>query len=125
VFGTVVTVGLAVIAFFVAYWLFVARGIQPKAGTERAPGLWMLKAWGMDAAWTAVAVNPLKWLGDAMVAVERAILAGVVGLADGIQAWASDLAPIQTGYVRRYALSIMVGVVALLAYYLIRIGFIS
>ncbi|MCY0878559.1 MAG: NADH-quinone oxidoreductase subunit L [Firmicutes bacterium] len=125
VFGTVLTVGLAVVAFFVAYVLYIVRQTAPRAGTAVPPGLWMLKAWGMDAAWTWVAVNPLKWLGDAMLTVERGILAAVVGLADGIQAWASDLAPIQTGYVRRYALSIMVGVVALLAYYLIRIGFIS
>ncbi len=124
-FGTILTVGLAVVAFLVAYWLYVKRDTAPKAGTDKAPGVWMLKAWGMDSAWMTVVVNPLKMLGTALLTVERGILAGVVGIASGVQAWASDLAPIQTGYVRRYALSIMVGVVALLAYYLIRIGFIS
>jgi NADH-quinone oxidoreductase subunit L len=124
-FGTIITVGLAVIAFFVAYWLYVARNTAPKAGTQSAPGVWLLNAWGMDNVWLVFVVNPLKELGNVMLAVERGILAGVVGIADGVQAWASDLAPIQTGYVRRYALSIMVGVVALLAYYLFRVGFIS
>ncbi|NMP22681.1 NADH-quinone oxidoreductase subunit L [Sulfobacillus harzensis] len=124
-FGTIITVALAVIAFIVAYLLYIRRDTAPKAGTNQAPGLWMLKAWGMDAVWMAIVVNPLKVLGDGMLLVERAILGGVAGIAVGIQAWASDLAPIQTGYVRRYALSIMVGGVALLAYYLIRVGFIS
>lgn len=125
IFGTVIAVGLAVVAFGVAYWLYVVRQTAPRAGIASIPGIWMYKAWGMDSAWMAVVVNPLKQLGVGVLAVERGILAGVMGIADGVQAWASDLAPIETGYVRRYALSIMVGVVALLAYYLIRIGFIS
>lgn len=120
-FGTILTVGLAIVAFVVAYWLYVVRSTAPRAGIDTAPGVWMFKAWGMDSAWMALVVNPLKWLGEAALAVERGILAGVMGIADGIQAWAADLAPIQTGYVRRYALSIMVGAVALLGYYLIRI----
>jgi NADH-quinone oxidoreductase subunit L len=125
IFGTIIAVGLAVVAFGVAYWLYVVRQTAPRAGTASIPGIWMYKAWGMDSAWMTVVVNPLKQLGVGVLAIERGILAGVMGIADGVQAWASDLAPIETGYVRRYALSIMVGVVALLAYYLIRIGFIS
>lgn len=124
-FGTIMTVALAVVAFLIAYLLFIRRDTAPKAGTQQAPGLWMLRAWGMDNVWMALVVDPLKLVGQAMLAVERTILAGVTGLAAGVQAWATDLAPIQTGYVRRYALSIMVGGVALLAYYLIRVGFIS
>jgi NADH-quinone oxidoreductase subunit L len=85
----------------------------------------MYKTWGMDIAWMTVVVNPIKWIGNWAVEAEQGLLAGVMGIANGIQAWAEDLAPIETGYVRRYALSIMVGVVALLAFYLIRIGFIS
>lgn len=124
-FGTIITVGLAVVAFLVAYWLYVVRGTQPKAGITTAPGLWMYKTWYMDNVWMALVVNPTKWLASQALVVERGILGGVVGIASEIQAWADDMAPIQTGYVRRYALSIMVGMVALLAYYLIRVGFIS
>lgn len=124
-FGTILTVGLAVVAFIVAYVLYIVKQTAPKAGIQVAPGRWLLQAWGMDAAWTAMVITPLKALGTAMVVAERALLAGAVGIATGIQTWAADLAPIQTGYVRRYALSITVGMVALLAYYLIRIGFIS
>ncbi len=120
-FGTVMTVGLAVVAFVVAYWLYVVRQTAPRAGIASVPGLLMWKKWYMDEIWTLVVVDPLKWLGTRVLDLERGILAGVSGLAAGVQAWASDLAPIETGYVRRYALSIMVGVAALAAYYLIRI----
>lgn len=124
-FGTFITVGLAVVAFFVAYWLYVIRLTEPKAGTTTVPGVWMFRKWYIDEIWTTFVVDPLKWFGTQVLDLERGILAGVQGIAAGVQAWASDLAPIQAGYVRRYALSIMVGVAALLAYYLLRIGFIS
>ena len=124
-FGTIITVGLAVVAFGVAYWLYIVRGIAPQAGIKTAPGLWMYKTWFMDAVWMTLVVEPIQWLGTQVLAVERGIVRGVVELAAGVQAWADDLAPIETGYVRRYALSIMVGVAALLAFYLVRIGFIS
>ncbi len=124
-FGTIMTVGLAVVAFGVAYWLYIVKGTAPQAGIRAVPGVWMYKTWGMDIAWMTVVVNPIKWIGNWAVEAEQGLLAGVMGIANGIQAWAEDLAPIETGYVRRYALSIMVGVVALLAFYLIRIGFIS
>ncbi len=124
-FGTIITVGLAVVAFCVAYWLYIVRGVSPDAGIASAPGLWMYRTWFMDTVWMTFVVDPMKWAGTQIVAIERSILTGVAGLANGVQAWAEDLAPIETGYVRRYALSIMVGVVALLAFYLIRVGFIS
>lgn len=124
-FGTIITVGLAVVAFFVALWLYVLRDTAPSAGIDKAPGIWLYKAWGIDDVWMAFVINPMKRFGTLMRLVEQGILQGVVGIASGFQAWAVELAPIQTGFVRRYALSIMVGVVALLAYYLIHIGFIS
>ncbi len=124
-FGTILTVGLAIVAFLVAYWLYIMRRTEPMAGTASIPGIWMYKKWGMDEAWRMVVVQPLKRVGDLALMLERAILGGVNGLAGGIQVWAENLAPMESGYVRRYALSIMVGVVALLAYYLIRIRFIS
>lgn len=122
IWTTVLTVGLAVIGFVVAYLLYVRRDVKPRAGIDRAPGRWMYAAWGMDAFWTAVAVAPLKAIGQFFIMAENGLLAGVQGIAGGVWAWAEDLRPLQTGYVRRYALSIMVGLFAVLAYYLIRVG---
>ncbi|MDA8193115.1 MAG: NADH-quinone oxidoreductase subunit L [Thermaerobacter sp.] len=120
IWSTVLTVGLAVVGMGAAYWIYLRRGLAPTAGTETAPGRWMRQAWGLDAAWTLVAVEPSKILGDAFRKMERGVLFAVDGVATGIWAWAEDLRPLQTGQVRRYALSIMVGLFAILAYYLVR-----
>lgn len=123
--ATVVTVGLAVVAFVVAFVLYFRGNTAPRAGIDRAPGRWMLAAWGMDTAWNWIAVVPLKSIGTAFGTLERGILTGVDGIARGVQIWADDLAPVQSGFVRRYALSITVGLVAVLAYFMLRVGFIS
>lgn len=123
--STVLTVGLALVGIAIAAWLYVRRGVAPQAGIDRPPGRWMLAAWGMDTAWTVLVVDPLKALGTFFLTVERGILAAVVGIASGVWMWAEDLRPLETGLVRRYALSIMVGLVALFAYYLLRVGLIS
>ncbi len=119
-FGTIITVGLAVIAIGLAYWLYLSKKTAPNAGTERGLGRQAYEAWNMDWVWTWIAVIPFKTVGDWMRPVEQGILSFVNGVASAVWLWATDLRPLQTGYVRRYALSIMVGLGALLAYYLIR-----
>ncbi|MHB1611240.1 MAG: NADH-quinone oxidoreductase subunit L [Sulfobacillus sp.] len=119
-FGTIITVGLAVIAIGLAYWLYLSKKTAPNAGTERGLGRQAYEAWNMDWVWTWIAVIPFKTIGDWMRPVEQGILSFVNGVASAVWLWATDLRPLQTGYVRRYALSIMVGLGALLAYYLIR-----
>ena len=121
-FGTVITVGLAVLAFFIAYWLYVLKGTAAKAGISTWPGKWMLAAYGVDTGWRNVAILPIKvvgtWFRDR---IDQGILAAVVGVANGIWLWAEDLRPVQSGYVRRYGLSIMVGLGVILAYCLTRV----
>lgn len=119
---TLLTVGLAVVGFLIAYQLYFKKSVAPKAGIEKTPGRWMYHAWEMDQVWTVLVVNPFKVVAEWMLQVERSILSGVQGIALGVWAWAEDLRPLQTGYVRRYGLSIMVGLTAILAYYLIRVG---
>lgn len=121
-YTTVLTVGLAVIGAVVAWRLYGVRHLEAKAGIDRAPGRWMLAAWGMDTAWSWAVVEPLKATGEYLRAVvEPAVLGAVGRLGQGVLGWAEDLRPLESGYVRRYGLSILVGVGALLAYYLIRV----
>ncbi|MBX5467355.1 MAG: NADH-quinone oxidoreductase subunit L [Firmicutes bacterium] len=121
-FSTGLTVGLAVVGGLVAYVLYGVRQVPAKAGTDRIPGRWMLAAWGMDQAWTWAVVSPLKAVGSAFEsAVEPAVLDGVRAIGRTVAAWAEDLRPLESGYVRRYGLSILVGLGAILAYYLIRV----
>ncbi len=119
--GTVLAVGLAVVAFVVAYALYIRRAVPARAGIERWPGRWMLAAYGLDTGWRDVAVVPLMAAGTwVRRQLDRGILTAVVGVANGIWLWAEDLRPIQSGYVRRYALSIMVGLAVVLAYSLMK-----
>ncbi|MCY0907642.1 MAG: NADH-quinone oxidoreductase subunit L [Sulfobacillus thermotolerans] len=118
---TGVTVGLAVIAFIVAYMLYIRKQTPVNAASEHGIGQWAYHAWYMDAVWTAVAVVPFKKIGNAVMQAETGILATVKGIGTVVWDWSQDLRPLQTGYVRRYALSMMVGVGAILVYYLIRV----
>lgn len=118
---TGVTVGLAVVGIGVAYWLYVARRLRPDAGLTTPAGRFLYAAWRMDAVWTALVVDPLKMSGRAVQRVERRLIWAVEAIGRLVWMWAEDLRPLQTGLTRRYALSIMVGTGAVLAYYLIRI----
>ncbi len=121
IWTTVFTVGVAVIAFFIAYMLYLRGNTATNAGTADGPGKWMYHAWYVDNLWMYAAVIPFKMIGNALLQVESGILATVRGIGAVVWDWSEDLRPLETGYVRRYALSIMVGVGALLVYYLIRV----
>lgn len=121
-FGTILTVGLAVVAFVVAYALYIVRSTPAAAGIQRPPGSWLLAAWGIDEGWRIISVEPAKAIGSAFRrSLDAGILAAVTGVASGILAWAEDLRPVESGYVRRYGLTILVGMGVVLAYYLIRV----
>ncbi|MCL4495761.1 MAG: NADH-quinone oxidoreductase subunit L [Firmicutes bacterium] len=115
------TLGLAVVAFIIAFILYIRKGTSTNAATEKGVGRWAFNAWYVDAMWTYLAVVPFKAIGNSVRQAEVGILAGVKGLGTVVWDWAQDLRPLETGYIRRYALSIMVGLGALLAYYLIRV----
>ncbi len=119
--GTLLAVGLAVVALVVAYALYIRRETPARAGIDSWPGRWMLAAYGLDTGWRYVAVVPWMAAGTwVRRQMDRGILIAVVAVANGIWLWAEDLRPIQSGYVRRYALSIMVGLAVVLAYSLVK-----
>ncbi|MCL8207322.1 MAG: NADH-quinone oxidoreductase subunit L [Actinomycetia bacterium] len=115
--GVVVLLALAGIA--AAYALYVRR--EAPAAAESAVARAGLGGWGLDTAWAWVAVLPAKALGDFVRWANGGFVAVVDRVADGVLAWAEDLRPIQTGQVRRYTLSVLVGTAAVLAYFLVRL----
>ncbi|WP_053957819.1 NADH-quinone oxidoreductase subunit L [Sulfobacillus thermosulfidooxidans] len=118
---TAFTVGLAVIAFIIAYALYIRKETPTNAATEKGVGLWAYNAWYVDSMWMYLVVVPFKMIGNGVRQLESGILGTVKGIGTLVWDWAEDLRPLESGYVRRYALSIMVGLGALLAYYLIRV----
>ncbi|MFN2227449.1 MAG: NADH-quinone oxidoreductase subunit L, partial [Anaerolineae bacterium] len=76
----------------------------------------------LDRAYDEAVVKPLRalgrWLGD--VAEERGIDGAVDGLARLLGLAGQGLRRLQSGLVRSYALAMVLGAVAIVAYFLIR-----
>ncbi|MCY0880516.1 MAG: NADH-quinone oxidoreductase subunit L, partial [Firmicutes bacterium] len=115
--ATVLTVGLALGAIGLAIRLYGVRHLSVAAGTTRGVGRGGAHAWYMDAVWTWIAVQPFKKMGQLFLQGEAGFLAGWNAGGRLMMDWADDLRQVQTGYIRRYALSILVGASALLAFY--------
>jgi NADH-quinone oxidoreductase subunit L len=107
----------------VAWALYGARAHQfvPRRGVIYQ---FVAHKWYFDVLDDWVFVRPVLWLGRATTrAVEGVTLDGggrAVGWTTG--RLSAGLRALQTGYVRNYALAILLGAVVMLLYYLIRLG---
>jgi NADH-quinone oxidoreductase subunit L len=122
--GTKIT--LAIIATLCG---FVGIGLGWKLWGNRyeAPELELpilQRAYGVDAFYSAIIEKPGRKLADFLADIfDKKGLDGIVnGLGSGVRAIGGQVRRLQTGYVRNYALGILGGAVALLAYAIIRAG---
>jgi len=120
-----VSTAIAVIGIFFAYRIWVRRRIIAERFAETYPGLHrlLLNKYYVDELYDAAIVQPIKaasteglWRGFDVKLVDGA----VNGVAAIVSAGASTLRRLQTGSVRTYAGSVIVGVVVILGYYLWR-----
>jgi NADH-quinone oxidoreductase subunit L len=77
----------------------------------------------VDEFYDAAIVQPIKWIST--VALWRRVDAGVIdGMVNAVglvvRGWSAVLRRLQTGSVRAYAMSLFIGVVAMMGYYLWR-----
>ena len=119
--ATGVAVLLALIGIAVAWQLYWRRQEPATAGNERGVGALGARAWGSDSVWAWLAVAPFKALGDGVRTVNRGFVAAVDMVGQEVLDFSADLRPIQSGQIRRYVLAVMLGMVVVLAYFLIRI----
>ncbi|HXJ84907.1 MAG TPA: NADH-quinone oxidoreductase subunit L [Candidatus Methylomirabilis sp.] len=82
----------------------------------------LLNKYYVDELYDAVIVRPLfrvcEWCARAF---DHAVIDGIVnGVASVVTAWALGMRRIQTGFVMNYALGILIGAVAAVAYFLVR-----
>jgi NADH-quinone oxidoreductase subunit L len=121
-------IGVATLAaaagFFVAYWLYIRRWGLAERLTRQARWLYdiLFSAYYVDEAYNEVIVNPLRALAGTLADVVevRGIDGAVNGLARVTSLAGEGLRRLQTGLVRNYALAMLAGVVALLAYLVLR-----
>lgn len=110
---------LALAGWYVAYLAYKRHVLQPAAWAKAMPGLYqfLLNKWYIDEVGEFLVVRPAGALGVMLRRLDDWAIDGFVrGVAQVVAEWGESLRPLQTGYVRRYALSIFLGVVAIAAY---------
>jgi len=113
-FGLVIA--LIVLAFIGARDLY-RQGPRPRLkGTAAAIQEFLLEKWYFDYLYNLVIELPtyalarLSWRG-----IDRGVIDGIVnGVTRSVESGSSDVAPVQSGYVRTYAITLFIGVLVLI-----------
>jgi NADH-quinone oxidoreductase subunit L len=123
----VLSVGLALVGILLAWLLYGRKPQQTSAQADPLAKLGVLykgaeRKWLVDELYHAIIIKPIKWLADIFAGpVDQR---GIDGVVNGAGAVTSGLAGIlrkmQTGYVRTYALWMVIGGAILLAVLLVR-----
>lgn len=124
--GSLVVALVGIILAYLVYGrkpLANARAADPLAKVLGVFFTWMNKKFMVDELYQAVVLGPYKKLAEFFAhPVDQGLIDGVAnGLGSLTVSLAGALRKLQTGYARTYALSFVVGIVAILVYLLIRI----
>jgi NADH-quinone oxidoreductase subunit L len=119
-----ISTGLSIIAALLGIfwaWRLYGKGFEYKESKNPLYQLLFHKYY-VDEALTLVIVNPLRWIGrTATSLLEGGTLdGGSRGVAWVFNKTSAGLRRLQTGYVRNYALAILVGVLLIIIYYAVR-----
>src|SRR6056297_2083164 len=115
---------MMVIGFALAYWMYVRDTAVPARIAQEQPMLYrfLLNKWYFDELYDIIFVRPAKWLGRFLWRTGDGKIIDGMG-PDGISARVLDttswVVRLQTGYVYHYAFTMLVGVAALVTWYLI------
>ncbi|MFH3480916.1 MULTISPECIES: NADH-quinone oxidoreductase subunit L [unclassified Xanthobacter] len=114
---------MMVLGFLVAYWFYVVNPKIPVALAQAQPGLYkfLLNKWYFDELYDFLFVRPAMWLGR--VLWKRGDGSIIDGLGpDGVSARVLDVTGrvvrLQTGYLYHYAFVMLIGVAALLTWFM-------
>jgi NADH-quinone oxidoreductase subunit L len=114
----------AAIGFFAAWWIYIRNWGLAARMTRGAQWLYDIayNKYYVDEAYMEVIVKPLRALGEILDRdVEaRGIDRAVNGLARLVGLTGEGVRRLQTGLVRNYALAMLVGVVAVVLYFVVR-----
>jgi NADH-quinone oxidoreductase subunit L len=122
--GLVVGAGIAIVAIFTAYRIWVVKPATAPALQKRfaAVHTFLVNKWYFDEAIDFVVVRPTQWVGRfADSVLERGLIAGAVtgGTVGIVRACSAVVRRAQTGFLRYYAAAIVVGLFAVSLYFLI------
>jgi NADH-quinone oxidoreductase subunit L len=120
---TAASVGVAALGVVVAAALYLARMPDPAwlAATFRWPYQWLLNKWCVDELYQALIAHPGARLAAFLAAFDLGVIDGLV---NGVARLARDtggvLRRLQSGYVRGYAVTMLIGAFCVLAYWAFR-----
>ena len=118
------TLALALVAIYVAHFLYVKRPGTAAVAAKRAPVLYNLLAnkYYVDEIYNAVFVQPGKAIAIGLWKwIDVVLIDGTVnGAAAGVNYAAERIRRLETGYVRNYALAMLIGAVAIVAFLSVR-----
>jgi len=115
---------MMVLGFLIALWFYVLNPRMPAALAAQQPLLYrfLLNKWYFDELYDFLFVRPAMWLGRVFWKKGDGWLIDGFG-PDGVSARVVDVTNrvvrLQTGYVFHYAFAMLVGVAALVTWYLI------
>jgi NADH-quinone oxidoreductase subunit L len=120
-----ISVVIALVGIFFAYIMYIKKRDLPQMLAEKFKILYRLifNKWYVDELYDFVIIRPFHlvsnffWKGVDVVVIDGLVngVAKVVGWGSGV------LRYIQSGYVQSYAVSVVLGTVALLIYYFLRV----
>jgi NADH-quinone oxidoreductase subunit L len=115
---------VALLGLGLAYYLYVANPQASKALGRRFGFIYnlLLNKYYVDEIYMQFIVNPLRELARFLAEIvdQRGIDGAVNGVGELSLAAGRGLRRLQTGYVRHYALAILLGAIALIAYFILR-----
>jgi len=120
----ILSLALALAGILIAYQFYAQKTSLPEKTRERFSSVYQLlyHKFYVDEFYDAVIVNPLKktalflWKGFDMLVID-----GLVNRVAGfVRMQSENSRQIQSGYIRNYALSLLIGCVCILAYYLLK-----
>jgi NADH-quinone oxidoreductase subunit L len=118
----IITTGIVFLGILVAYTMYMRNRSLPDTFAAKSPSTYrmLLNKWYVDELYEKTVINPLHsisvffWKGIDVVVID--------GLVNGTAAFFMKCGVVsraaQSGYVQRYAVSFLVGVFALIAYYM-------
>ncbi|MGO8738921.1 NADH-quinone oxidoreductase subunit L [Rhodoblastus sp.] len=115
---------LMALGFVVSFYFYIVSPRTPVRLAERFPGLYqfLLNKWYFDELYDALFVRPAFWLGRLFwKGGDGAIIdrLGPDGIAARVQDGAGWISRLQTGYIYNYAFAMLIGLAAIITYYLV------
>ena len=116
-----------VLGFVTAWYFYITNPLVPFGLAKRFRGLhqFLLNAWYFDALYDRIFVRPALWLGRMLWKTGDGRIIDGIG-PDGVAARVIDITNrvvrLQTGYIYHYAFAMLVGVAALITWFIFAMG---